>query len=741
MPDQTSPTITIQIADMIKSGSLGKAIDALSNLLYTYPRLMSRERLETVMSDYQLMVDYWKRGFEDVQRPQLYEQLRRRLFTLNTDIAVQQWVSGEPILSQLHTSTRKNRADWTTASLCSDLEGFVTELALLELEPEHTRAEKEAELYTSHQEFSNQIFNYILTTRSWSDNVSASFEHILTSPTIDPIDQQQLVSAVTLSAMKVFDFNKFRLLVNVYLKASDEKVRQRALVGWALTLDSGVADVYPEMKTMLCDLLADEKVCEELAELQMQLVYCINAEDDRQTIEREIMPDLLKNGNYRVTPHGIEEIDDDPMEDILHPDAAEQRMEKMEESMQRMVDMQKAGSDIYFGGFKQMKRFPFFSSISNWFVPFYPQHPAIRHSWTQGRGRKFLRQLMSVGAFCSSDKYSFVLAFNFVSKQLPEDLLQMMERGEASMVGAELDDSEQNSPAFLRRMYLQDLYRFFKVYPQRSLFSNPFADFRFLFFAQPLFFGTPLEKQAAGIATFLTKRRKYAEAAQVLQNCSESVYDYQFYMVSATVSTKTALQLNMELSGHKSLTAALYAKALECRPDSQAALRGYARSVYSGHDYDAALDAYDKLLLLQPDESAYLLGKAVCLTSLTRYAEAESILFQLSYNHPDDQNIERVLAWTLVGNGKFAQAERIYVRLTEQEEVSPEDLLNYGYCLWLSRRVGQAVECFNRYAALTPSFDAITEFRQHEAQLLASHGITSVEVQLMADQIYAAANI
>lgn len=35
-----------------------------------------------------------------------------------------------------------------------------------------------------------------------------------------------------------------------------------------------------------------------------------------------------------------------------------------------MMDMREKGVDIYFSGFSQMKRFPFFSSLVNWFVPF-----------------------------------------------------------------------------------------------------------------------------------------------------------------------------------------------------------------------------------------------------------------------------------------------------------------------------------------------------------------------------------
>ena len=87
-----------------------------------------------------------------------------------------------------------------------------------------------------------------------------------------------------------------------------------------------------------------------------------------------------------------------------------------------MMDMQKKGSDIYFGGFSQMKRFPFFYDISNWFTPFFFEHPDIIHFVKRAKGNKFLEKMMRVGPFCDSDKYSFVIAFQQVMEQIPESM-------------------------------------------------------------------------------------------------------------------------------------------------------------------------------------------------------------------------------------------------------------------------------------------------------------------------------
>ena len=49
---------------------LGSSIDALENLLLSNPKQSDMEKLVAIKNDYQLMSDYWQRGFDDPQRLQ-----------------------------------------------------------------------------------------------------------------------------------------------------------------------------------------------------------------------------------------------------------------------------------------------------------------------------------------------------------------------------------------------------------------------------------------------------------------------------------------------------------------------------------------------------------------------------------------------------------------------------------------------------------------------------------------------
>ncbi len=77
------------------------------------------------------------------------------------------------------------------------MESFVSDVAMLELEPEHLREEKSKNLYRQHQQQMNTLFNFIVTSNLWTDNVGQAIENILLSPTIDSNDLQLMTSAVS----------------------------------------------------------------------------------------------------------------------------------------------------------------------------------------------------------------------------------------------------------------------------------------------------------------------------------------------------------------------------------------------------------------------------------------------------------------------------------------------------------------------------------------------------------------
>ena len=717
-----------QVLDQLVERKLGEAIHLLDAFLAVHPYQNCTDILFAIKTDYQMMTDYWRRGFKDPQLGDLYDNLLRRMYVLFSNIAVSYGVGHSSFLSSVYMRVHVAAQDWSPMHIREALETFVTDVAVLELEPPHTAANKRKQLYRQHQDFMAALFDYVLSSMMWNDAIGSEMEEILLSPTIDNNDQQLLTSAVMFSAMEHFDIVKFRLLVHVYQKSTDEYVRQRALVGWVLSMDWEIGRyIYPEEIQLVEKLVEEEACCKELTELQKQIVYCINAEQDNATIQNEIMPDLLKHQGFKVTRNGIVEQDEDTLNDILHPDEAERNLEKVEQSFNKMMDMQRQGSDIYFGGFSQMKRFPFFNEISNWFVPFYIEHPDIAAVVEKLGDNRFLNAMMKNGPFCNSDKYSFALAFEQVLNQLPMNIREMLNRGEAGI--QELANEEVQNPTFIRRMYLQDIYRFFRIFPRRNEFRNRLSTEHrdYLFFASPIFTKTHLEPYFNEITAFLIKRKRLEDASYMMNNYGDFRRDFQFYMMAGYLAQNG--QHAMDEDWHKLTAKECYERALQLEPENERAMAGYARSLFVGHHYDEALAAYEKLQKRQPEKKTYLLNKSVCLTNLGKYDEALKLLYKLNYEAPDDQNVNRVLAWTLTCDEKYEQAERIYNNLLSLEEPSLDDLLNFGYCLWFAGHIDNAADCFHRYlkeSEQTPDF-----IIENEEKLIRAKGITEPEMQMM----------
>ena len=696
------------------NGNVGMAIAETETYLSAWPNPQTQEKLNDLKVEYQLMEEHWIQGTEDPMRADLYQRLLQRLYVLVANISIHKHMNGSSYLQTIYKGVRQEGRKWSMTSIKAEMENFVSEVALLSLEPEHKQQEKSKAIYQKHQQEMNALFNYVLTSHMWTDSVGQGMEEILLSPTVDTNDQQLLVSAITLSVMNRFDIVKFRTLTNVYVLSLDEHVKQRALVGWVLAIDDDWKKVYPEMKAIVNRLLEDEKVVDELTELQVQLIYTTDVQNDASTMRNEIMPDLLANNPVKFTNEGLVEVEDDPMDDVLHPDAAEQRMEKLEETMKRMMDMQNQGADIYFDGFSKMKRFPFFYDIGNWFVPFYIQHPDIAQYVEQLDGVDWMKIIVEgVGTFCNSDKYSFLIVFQQMMNRLPESLVQMMKRGEGAIAMMnEKSKEEQSKPAFIRRNYLMDLYRFFMLFPNNRALYNPYnlqqdEQMDMVFIYSDLFMNTPMDKHKPAIVKMLKKRRMNKSLELLMQSFPEEMRDQNYYLWMED-----------------------YERALEIDPENERALAGHARNRFKAKDYEEALQTYEHLLLNYPEKKSYMLNKAVCQVNMEDYEEAQKVLYQLNYEHPEDMSVAHVLAWSLTCDGKLEQAENLYRQLIAQEAPVPSDFLNYGYSLWLQGRINEAAEQLRKYAKLVAGKETPAPL-QLDDRWLKIRGISETEIYMM----------
>ena len=701
---------------------LSNAIEVLDQLYVQRPSLMGHSEFETIKTDYQLMVDYMGRGFSDSHRESLYNTLLQRLYRVAADLEiswrcknVSAYVNSFRVIDHLNTSHDFVR---------TVLESFVSDIAMLSLQPEEMREQKSTELYDRHQSFINRLFSALWTSCQWTDDDSKFYTELLLSPTVVSTDQQVIVSAISLGAMNQFDINKFKTLVNVYQKATDEHVRQRALVGWVLAVFEGM-DIFPEQDAMIRELCENPAITRELLTLQIQFFYSKDAEKDNDKIQRDIMPDIMRNSNLTIGRLGIMEKEEDAIESILHQDADEKRMEQLEEKVRKMMDMQKQGSDIYFGGFSQMKRFPFFNDMVNWFTPFYLNHPALRPVISKLGDTKFLNTLMERSNFCESDRYSFAFALEQIINQLPADIKDAI--GSDAMLGplAESDDTED--AISIRRTYLQDLYRFFRLYHTANDFINPFEDngrgdfvADTFFFTYKSFMGTGLDDVKLRLASHLYKHQQMTELAELLTTFQSADPRYAILMGYTNI--------NM---GKAEFAYQFFDYALKTEPDNQWALKGKARAALDAEDYKTAEEVYTELLKLEPGHKNYTMNRCVALLKLGRTSEVREELFRLDYQYPEDMNVKRVLAWAMLSDNSLDKASQLYDTLLAATPAH-EDYLNAGYCQWAMGNVQRAVELFREWIVKSgKSREQLLEEFRSDADTLEMYGISETDCFLM----------
>lgn len=702
---------------------LGQAFHYIRTLIDGLHQCSYREQFEQLEANYQLMCDFMLNGYKDSERSALYNRLLEKLSTLLRNVETDIKKTCDPFFSSLCLSAEGTELD--TTNIDKYLVKFVQDAALLSLDDEKQRKNHSRTLYENHFSYVRNLFNSIVTSNQWNAGEAKEMAKLLASPTIDTIDAQTIVSAITLAILNVPDPQKTLSLMRVYTEATDIAVRQRALVGWVFAISQNNFSLYPEVAKVAGNILVNNEVRDEVLQLQKQVVYCLNAAQDQETLQKDIMPTLIQNQDFEVTRFGIKEKTDDTLDEILHADMDDKKMEQLEEGFREISDMQRQGSDIYFGGFSQMKRFSFFYTFSNWFTPFYMEHPQLQNLSPQLLNSKFMQNLMQHGPFCDSDKYSFALGISSVYSNLPDNIRSMMENGElqGGMTGNEYTI---DTNAYIRRKYLQDLYRFFKLCDNRNKFANPFEDKdNNVFMSSPLF-RTTMAKEARSMARFLLKQKKYNLLSNLLDTYSDwdNAEDVQMQAIVASYFKNYPKAEKY----HKHL--------LKLRPNDTHSMRGLAQAYFSQAKYADAEKLYHILLETYPDQKKYALYLSISKINNGEVNAAAKLLYKLNYDYPQDLSVKRALAWAELWMKNIQQARNIYDTILATAKNVTNDFFNMGYCHFFEGNVKEAVHFLQRGVRIGQTDHQM--FRKQlnmDKPLFDHYNISDVELKILADLV------
>ena len=150
------------------------------------------------------------KGYVDQQRNQLYSSLLQRLYVITMNASID--VFKDKNLTPVTKEPSLGEDIFTFEEIEKTLTQFVQDVTMLSLELDSNKETKQKQIYSDHYNYLSRLFNAIVVSHQWSESFALSFQNLLLSPTIETSDVQQIVSAITLGAMQVFDINKFKNL-------------------------------------------------------------------------------------------------------------------------------------------------------------------------------------------------------------------------------------------------------------------------------------------------------------------------------------------------------------------------------------------------------------------------------------------------------------------------------------------------------------------------------------------------
>ena len=693
------------VNELLDKGLVTQAVVELKRKAANYPGEGFDDRIDSCKTEFQYMCQYMADGFSDPRRNELFTDLVGRLRSISYDLAVRSTLCENPHVKPYYKALANT--DTSAESLQSQL-----------LDDNLSPTDRHSALATA--------FTVLLTSSHWSQQDAEEWSVFMSSTHTSGVVAATLVSALTVSLLENYSPYKAQCLATVYRDSKDERTRQRALVG--LLISSARADNAVSAAALQSLLSADADGMHGVAlELHMQMTSCANVDNDSREIRSNIIPDILKNQPFHITPNGV--VQNDAATNEYDPEAENRNIDAMEKSVEKMLKMQKGGADIFFEGFSQMKRFPFFQKPVNWFVPFYKTHPDLTAiAGSNVTDSKFVDRVTSRGPFCESDKYSFIIAMSKVASQLPENMRSMMEDGDLGPIGMHPEGDDMTAPSFLRLQYLQDLYRFYRLSPLAASLYNPFSHISECGVWTSVA-DLVADDEKKDMCLYLTKKPYTDDAGSVATRLLAAFShddSFEYHYCHAKCSA---------WSGDNTAAVQHYTRCLELKNGHGPSMRGIARAYYSIGDYEKAAFYYDALHTMFPQRSAYLLNYSMAMVMNGKAENTVAELYRLYYENAEDTGIANTLLWALLYAGRKEQALTVAEKLTAIQQVQKDFsvTMNIAYAYLANGKVQEAAATLRRYADTLTAVDkqqlpeTLSKAMNDDAALLSQYSIGKAE--------------
>lgn len=717
----------------IERKRLKDAIDCVNELAAVQHNWAVSEKISELATNYRYMLHYLIEGKKDPEHRRIYNKLIRDIYTVAEDAAEYLFLQNSSTLffdKQRLLNLRTPLSIDEYIDLITKQIDTLSFLDLLEEGPEKQSRVRQNSL--EHENTLIDLFYAVLVSPKANSDHIESFRNFMDDNIIPVHDKCMVISAITMNILHRFDSTKIEFMLDLCRRPEPE-LAARAITGLipVFQIYNSRMELYSELGNRL-KLLSDDKMFNRrfIAAI-IGFIQAHETEKITKKLTEEIIPEMMKLSPMIGKKIKLDEWMGETGFDEKNPEWQKILDETgLTDKLKEFSDLQLEGADVFHSTFSNLKSYPFFNEMGNWFLPFYPGHSSIRQLFADKmEGAQFIETMSGSAMICNSDKYSFC----FSIMMMPEEYRRMM----ISQLGAEseeikkMQEEEQalkphQKEETIFKQYIQDLYRFFKLFQRRTefidIFGLPLNFHRIKAFHPIVMQPDHLEK----IALYYFEKNNFNEAVST------------YTMLANTRLTKSEIwqkigyckQMLADING--ALEAYLHADLIE--ENNTWVLNRIAHCYRVLKEPETALEYYRRLEQFRPDDLNIQLNIGHCHMELKEYDKALNFYFKVELIDSNNTRAWRSIAWCAFLSRKFDVAQKYYRQILEKK-ANAHDYLNAGHVELCLENIKGAVEYYKLSLQNTGSFETFQSMLDEDEEELQEAGVNTGILPVILDKI------
>ena len=679
---------------IIRLLNCGRLYDAFAQLRYLSESVMVWEitdEIDQLEKSYQMMLNYAIQGVNDPARESFCKGIVCRMHELLDRVVRCRLLNEE---STLYYSTLRFEQMHPNDSLLKLIDAYnevVDKTSIYNLITTQSGTQSSTETKKEKEQLEKRIFNRIWTTFPLNSEDEGVLNKVLASNAQSQSFQELLVSALLMGAIEFYDSRRLKLLLNAYAN-ENQYVSVKALIAILLIMYRYNQRIVDDEK--LINQINAVKELEtwgrDVKTAYLELIRTRDTERISKKMQNELIPEMLKlrpdiskKFNDSTEIIDISSLEENPeWEELLNKSGITDKIKELSQ-------LQEEGSDVFMSTFSHLKSFPFFSDIANWFLPFSLDHSLV--SDTLGSDISVVGDLIENAPYlCNSDKYSFLLSMGSIPQSQRQLMLSQFEQQRQAINDAGLSMSALTMPNQRQNMmnkYLQDLYRFFKLFRRKGEFMDPFAAPINLINVPLLSNNLDDIETLTLVAEFYFKRKYYIEALDVYLSLSEKMPP------SAPIFQKIGYCYQQNGNIENALQNYEHAELLNA--ESLWTLRRIAACHRTLGHTQKALEYYKRVENSKSDDLNIALNMGHCYLELGNYEEAIKCYYKVEFLDEKSNRAWRPLAWCLLLSKNFSQSKNYYDKILNDNPTF-EDFLNMGHLALVQGQIQDAINYYKK---------------------------------------------